>query len=166
MIGPDIELATDPAPQRAMAIPRWAAGKLSMTTAWPVAVRAPPPKPWKTRRKTKMGRVGAIPARALQVAKRTVQKIKKRFLPKKVANQPVMGRIMAVETRYAVRTQATSSTSAERPPCIWGRVMLTTLTSRISIPAASEAMMAMIHLFIPDPWSRKHRHPSDEGYLE
>src|ERR1035437_307263 len=46
-----------------------------------------------------------------------------------------MGRMMALATRYEVRTQVASSVVAERLPAIWGRLTLTTEVSSTSITA-------------------------------
>src|SRR5271157_2354434 len=46
-----------------------------------------------------------------------------------------MGRMMALATRYEVRTQVASSVVAERFPAIWGKLTLTTEVSSTSMTA-------------------------------
>src|SRR5512140_3108045 len=60
-------------------------------------------------------------------------------------NQPPMGRMMAFETRYDVRTHVDSSTVAERLPAMCGSATLATLVSSTSMQVASMTVMAMIH---------------------
>src|SRR5512140_1864312 len=60
-------------------------------------------------------------------------------------NQPPMGRMMAFETRYDVRTHVDSSTVAERLPAMCGSATLATLVSSTSMKVASMTVMAMIH---------------------
>src|SRR5271157_4718884 len=53
-----------------------------------------------------------------------------------------MGRMMALATRYEVRTQVASSVVAERLPAIWGRLTLTTEVSSTSITALESTAIA------------------------
>src|SRR5271157_4061078 len=53
-----------------------------------------------------------------------------------------MGRMMALATRYEVRTQVASSVVAERLPAIWGRLTLTTEVSSTSITALDSTAIA------------------------
>src|SRR5579884_939383 len=55
-----------------------------------------------------------------------------------------MGRMMALATRYDVRTQVTSSTVAERFPAMCGRETLTTVVSSTSIKVQNITEMATI----------------------
>ena len=58
-----------------------------------------------------------------------------------------MGMMMALETRYEVRTQVTSSRPALRLPWMWGRETLTTLMSMTSMKVGTITVMATSHLF-------------------
>src|ERR1700730_15226909 len=60
-------------------------------------------------------------------------------------NQPLIGRMMALETRYEVRTQVLSSWPAERLPAMCGRATFATLVSRTSMNVARVTVSAMIH---------------------
>ena len=80
--------------------------------------------------------------------KRTIQVIRKRFLPNTRESQPVIGRTTALATRYDVNTQVTSSVPAFRLPCICGRATLATEVSMISIMAGSMTVIVINHLFM------------------
>src|ERR1700688_2031211 len=71
------------------------------------------------------------------------QDMKKRFRPKVLANQPLIGRMMAFETRYEVRTQVLWSLLAPRLPAMYGRATLAMLVSRTSMNAASATTTAI-----------------------
>src|SRR5271156_6498479 len=60
-------------------------------------------------------------------------------------NQPLIGRMIALETRYEVSTQVLSSWPAERLPAICGSATLATLVSRTSMNVARVTVSAMIH---------------------
>src|ERR1019366_2435854 len=59
-----------------------------------------------------------------------------------LASQPLMGRMMALATRYEVSTQVASSVVAERLPAICGRLTLTTEVSSTSITALDSTAIA------------------------
>src|SRR5271169_2302531 len=71
------------------------------------------------------------------------QDMKKRFRPKVLASQPLIGRMMAFETRYEVRTHVLWSLLAPRFPAIYGRATLAMLVSSTSIKAASATTTAI-----------------------
>src|SRR4029077_6336260 len=58
-------------------------------------------------------------------------------------NQPEIGRMIALATRYDVSTQVLSSTPAERLPAMCGRATLAIEVSRISMKVASVPVKAM-----------------------
>ena len=66
-----------------------------------------------------------------------------------LANQPLIGMIMALDTRYDVRTHVTSSWPAERLPWMYGNATLATLVSKISMRVGSITAMVISHLFVP-----------------
>src|SRR3984957_3729407 len=68
---------------------------------------------------------------------------KKRFRPKAPASQPLIGRTMALETRYEVSTQVLWSLLAPRFPAIYGSATLAMLVSRTSMKAASATTTAI-----------------------
>src|SRR5271157_3873843 len=90
-----------------------------------------------------MPRLGARPHSTELAVNRATQIMKKRLRPNSMENQPPMGRMMALDTRYDVRTQVDSSTLAERLPAMWGRETLATLVSSTSMKVASMTAMAM-----------------------
>src|ERR1700680_326100 len=69
--------------------------------------------------------------------------MKKRFRPKVLANQPLIGRMMAFETKYEVRTQVLWSLLAPRFPAMYGRATLAMLVSRTSMNAAMATTTAI-----------------------
>src|SRR5580658_9277251 len=71
--------------------------------------------------------------------------MKKRLRPKVPASQPLIGKTMAFETRYEVRTQVLSSLLAPRFPAMYGSATLAMLVSRTSMKAASATTTAISH---------------------
>ncbi len=69
--------------------------------------------------------------------------MKKRFRPNAPASQPLIGRIIAFETRYEVNTQVLWSLLAPRFPAIYGRATLAMLVSSTSMNAASATTTAI-----------------------
>src|SRR6266481_1342146 len=63
----------------------------------------------------------------------------------KVVMYAPAGRMMALATRYAVRTQVASSCVAPRPPAMCGRATLAMEESSTSMKVASVTVMATIH---------------------
>src|ERR1700681_3853928 len=103
----------------------------------------PPPTPCNTRKSRRTSRLGANPQSKELTVKIPKQAMKKRFLPKVPASQPLIGRMMAFETRYDVRTQVLWSLLAPRLPAMYGRATLAMLVSRTSMNAASATTTAM-----------------------
>ena len=62
--------------------------------------------------------------------------MKKRFRPRAPASQPLIGRMMAFETKYEVNTHVLWSLLAPRFPAMYGRATLAMLVSRTSMNAA------------------------------
>src|SRR5580693_7130317 len=83
-----------------------------------------------------MFRLVALPQRTEATVNMKIQKMKKRFRPKRLANQPLIGRTMALDTRYDVSTQVLSSLLDPRPPAMYGKATLAMLVSSTSMNAA------------------------------
>jgi hypothetical protein len=115
---------------------------------WEMGCRAPPPTPWKTLKKIRLVRLHAEPHKRELMVNREMEKRRYRFLPKSRLNHPVIGMMIALDTRYEVMTQVDSSTPAERLPAICPRETLTTDVSTISMSVGSITVMATSHLFI------------------
>src|ERR1039457_4684400 len=64
-------------------------------------------------------------------------------------NQPPIGRMMALATRYDVSIHVDSSILAERLPAMWGSETLATLVSSTSMKVASITVMAMTQGLTP-----------------
>src|ERR1700682_1941535 len=69
--------------------------------------------------------------------------MKKRLRPNAPASLPLIGRMMAFETRYEVRTHVLWSLLAPRFPAMYGRATLAILVSRTSMKAASATTTAI-----------------------
>ena len=96
-----------------------------------------------TRANNKIPSVGAIPHNN-ELAVNSVRQIrKKRLRPNSETSHPVIGRMIAFETRYEVRTQVLSSLLAPRLPAMCGSATLAMLVSSTSIKAASETTKAI-----------------------
>jgi hypothetical protein len=73
---------------------------------------------------------GRQPAKQRTHGEDAKQAMKKRFRPNAPASQPLIGRMMAFETRYEVRTHVLWSLLAPRLPAMYGRATLAMLVSR------------------------------------
>ncbi len=71
--------------------------------------------------------------------------ISRRLRPKRPASQPVIGRMMALATRYEVSVQVASSLLAERLPAMCGSETLTTVVSSTSMKVLDMTAMAISH---------------------
>src|SRR5689334_10957541 len=107
---------TIPSAQNAMAWPRFSGGNDSSRMAWDNGCKPPPHAPWMTRKKIRNGSEGASPQQKEAVVKPVTESISRRLRPKVVASHPVIGRIMALATRYDVSVHVASSVLAERLP--------------------------------------------------
>ena len=63
--------------------------------------------------------------------------ISRRLRPKKPASHPVIGRMIALATRYDVSAQVASSTVADRLPAMCGSDTFTTVVSSTSMNVAN-----------------------------
>src|SRR5215813_1266926 len=92
-------------PYKAKASPRFSGGKVSARMACAIGCKPPPPAPCMTRKRRRKPRLGANPQSSELIVKIPRQLMKKRLRPKAPASQPVIGRMIAFDTRYEVRTQ-------------------------------------------------------------
>src|ERR1700722_14716717 len=111
--------------------------------AWAMGWSPPPPAPWITRKRSSMFRLAALPQRTEATVNMQMQTMKKRFRPKRLASHPLIGRTMALDTRYDVSTQVLSSLLAPRPPAMYGKATLAMLVSSTSMNAAIATTTAM-----------------------
>jgi hypothetical protein len=86
-------------PKIEKATPRFSGGNVSARIAWAIGCSPPPPAPCSTRKRMIALRLGAIPQSSELTVKAARQAKKKRLRPKTLANQPVMGSTIALETR-------------------------------------------------------------------
>ena len=86
-----------------------------------------------TRKKIRKGSDGANPQKNEAVVNPVTDNISRRLRPNVVASQPVIGRIMALATRYDVSVHVASSVVAERLPAMCGSETLTTVVSSTSM---------------------------------
>src|SRR3954467_9105399 len=128
-----------------MALPRALGGEASSSTACDSGCSAPPVAPCTMRKKISDDSVGARPHRNDDTVKPTTDSISSRLRPNALASQPVIGRMIALATRYDVTVHVASSIVADRLPAIWGSDTLTTLVSSTSMNVASITEIAMIH---------------------
>src|SRR4029077_20286485 len=145
MVGPIVGAMTVVMPKRANASPRFSGGNVSARIACAMGCKPPPPAPCSTRKRMIAPRVGAAPHRWELSVKIARQIMKNRFRPKIPANQPVIGRTMALDTRYDVKIQVLSSLLAPRFPAMWGSATFAMLVSRTSMKAAMATRTAITH---------------------
>src|ERR1700719_4857032 len=130
-------------PYKAKARPRCCGGKVSARMACAIGCNPPPRTPCSTRNKSRSPRLGARPQSKELTVKIPRQDMKKRLRPSAPASQPLMGRMMAFETRYEVRTQVLWSLLAPRLPAMYGRATLAMLVSSTSMKAANATTTAI-----------------------
>src|SRR4030065_2322402 len=106
MRGPAIGPNMMPRPKMAIAIPCSRGGNVSSRIAWERGWSAPPPIPWRTRKKTSIPRVVDDPHKKDAAVNRRMEKTRYRFRPKVRASHPVIGMVIALETREEGRSQA------------------------------------------------------------
>src|SRR3954469_22553057 len=97
------------------------------------------------RKRISMPSVGASPQRNDEAVNPTTDSINSRLRPNRLANQPVMGRMIAFATRYEVRAHVASSIVADRLPAMCGSDTFTTVVSSTSMKVANITDVAMIH---------------------
>src|SRR5215467_10573889 len=97
------------------------------------------------RKKISEPSVGANPHKKDAPVNPTTDSISRRLRPNALASHPVIGRMMALATRYDVTVQVASSIVADRLPAMWGSDTLTTLVSSTSMKVASMTLIAMTH---------------------
>src|SRR5262245_39775243 len=128
-----------------MAFPRCAAGNASSITACETGCKTPPVSPCTIRKITSQARFGAKPHMKDEAVNPTTANISNRFLPNKLASQPVMGRMIAFATRYEVNAHVASSGVTERLPAMCGNETFTTVVSRTSMKVPNITATAMSH---------------------
>src|SRR5262245_39192782 len=92
-------------------------------------------------------RFGASPHRNDDTVKPVTDIISRFLRPKRLASQPVIGRMIAFATRYEVSTQVASSIVTERLPAMCGSDTLTTVVSSTSMKVANITLIATIQGF-------------------
>src|ERR1043166_8232044 len=97
------------------------------------------------RKMTSAARFGAMPQRNDASVKPAVDSISRRLRPNVDASQPVIGRMIALATRYDVSAQVASSVVADRLLAMCGSETLTTVVSSTSMNVANMTAIATIH---------------------
>src|SRR5690242_10842787 len=134
-----------PRPQNPMARPRSSGLNDSSRTACDSGCRAPPVAPWMMRQMTSEARLGAAPQKNDAMVNPAVDIISSRLRPNRDASQPVIGRMMALATRYDVSAQVASSVVAAMLLAMCGSDTFTTVVSSTSMKVANMTAMATIH---------------------
>src|SRR5206468_1750769 len=103
----------------------------------------PPVAPCMMRKTISRLSVGASPHRNDEAVKPTTDNISRRLRPNALASHPVIGRMIALATRYDVSAQVASSIDADRLPAMCGSDTLTTVVSNTSMKVANITEIAM-----------------------
>src|SRR5436305_5361319 len=93
----------------------------------------------------RIGSEGARPQKKEAAVKPVTASKSRRFRPNRPASQPVMGRIIALATKYEVSVQVASSTVADRFPAICGSETFTTVVSSTSMKVLDMTATAISH---------------------
>src|SRR6187399_273493 len=96
------------------------------------------------RKRTSDARFGAMPQRNEASVNPAVDSINSRFRPNRDASQPVIGRMIALATRYEVSTQVASSVVADIVLPMCGSDTFTTVVSSTSMKVANITATATI----------------------
>src|SRR5262245_48265566 len=96
------------------------------------------------RKITSEARFGAMPQRNDASVNPVVDSIRRFLRPKRPASQPVIGRMMALATRYDVNAHVASSVVADMLLAMCGSDTLTTVVSSTSMKVANMTAMATI----------------------
>src|SRR4051794_14858699 len=132
-----------PRPQKPIALPRSCGGKASSSTACDNGCSAPPVAPCMIRKTMSVTSVGASPQRNEEAVKPTTDSISSRFRPNMLASHPVIGRMIALATRYEVSAHVASSMVTDRLPAMCGSDTFTTVVSSTSMKVANITETAM-----------------------
>src|SRR5215469_3407503 len=97
-----------------------------------------------TRKMISIGKLSDRPQKNDAIVNPPTDISRMRLRPKKFDSQPVIGRMMPLETRYEVSTQVASSTVAPRLPAMCGSDTLTTVVSSTSMKVPSITAIAII----------------------
>src|SRR3954468_19738154 len=97
------------------------------------------------RKKISEPSVGARPQRNDAAVKPTTESISRFLRPNMLASQPVIGRMIALATRYDVSAQVASSIVADSVPAMCGSDTFTTVVSSTSMNVANITETAMSH---------------------
>src|SRR5262249_14035249 len=132
-----------PSAQNPIALPRSFGANDSSRTACESGCRQPPVAPWRMRNTIRRASVGARPHRKEEAVKPTTDSISRRLRPNMLASHPVIGRMIALATRYEVSAHVASSIEADRLPAMCGSDTLTTVGSSTSMNVANITDVAM-----------------------
>src|SRR5262245_28397330 len=97
------------------------------------------------RKKMSDGRFGATPHKNDEMVKRVTDIINSRLRPNVAASQPVIGRMIALATRYDVSTHVASSIVADIVAAMCGSDTFTTVVSSTSMKVPNITAIATIH---------------------
>src|SRR5438874_1938661 len=89
-------------------------------------------------------RLGERPQRNDALVKPTTDSISRFLRPNRLASHPVIGRMIALATRYEVSAHVASSIDADKLPAMCGSDTLTTVVSSTSMKVANITEIAMI----------------------
>src|SRR5205085_10179914 len=133
-----------PSAQKPIALPRSCGSNDSSSTACDSGCSAPPVAPCRMRKKISDARFGAIPHRKDEIVNPVTESIRRRLRPNVAASQPVIGRMIALATRYDVSTQVASSIVADIDAAMCGSDTLTTVVSSTSMKVPNITAIATI----------------------
>src|SRR5689334_16385427 len=97
------------------------------------------------RKTISVARFGAKPQKKEDTVKPITEIISSRLRPKKLASQPVIGRMIALATRYDVSDHVASSVEADIEPAMCGSATLTTVVSSTSMNVLDITATATSH---------------------
>src|SRR5262249_4108111 len=120
-------------------------GKICSSSVWESGISGPPEKPCNTRKKTSAPNEGDKPHSAEFTPKQNIAVTKTRNAPKRPANQPVSGTVIASATAYEVITQSPWLLDTPRLPEMFGTDTFAIVMSSTARKLATASNPAALH---------------------
>src|ERR1700754_1103984 len=98
MVGPMVGPTMAPRPNKAVAVPTCSGGHVSNKIDCAVDISPPPAIPWSTRKPISSLRLPELPHKKEAMVNKMIEAKKYSFLPKKLPNQPDMGKMITLAT--------------------------------------------------------------------
>ncbi len=141
-IGPTTGATSVVIDQMPMAAPAFSLGKMRSISVCDSGISGPPLRPWNTRATTSMPIEVDSPHTIEKMPNRIIDTTNTRTAPKRAANQPVSGTVMASPTANEVMTQVPWLAAAPSAPAMLGTATLAIVMLRTAMKLAAASIRA------------------------